>query len=169
MISVLLHRNAFEYFSLSRFIKSELQKLHQVHFERLGIAGILAASIVSRQEILRINWKYRGGRLKCSDILSFPSASSASDHEKARKEQYLNAKIHGKSVPIQFGHLIICPDFISRRLQRQNDDQMLRRRISKLLVHGFAHLCHLDHYKLEEYKIMQRFEDHLIRETMTRS
>lgn len=145
----------------SKIIKQELLRLSDFYFKSKGLEGILAASIVSRHEILRINWKYRG-KMKCTDILSFPSSLSASEHERFMREQYLNIKIYGKNYPIQFGHLIICPNFILKRFYKSSDWR-LKLKLRKYLVHGFAHLCHFDHHSYKEYIEMRRFESDLKR------
>lgn len=149
--------------NIENIIKSELHKLNQIYFGALGLKGILAVSIVSRREILKINWKYRG-KMKSTDILSFPSTTSVKEHETAVKEQFLNEKVYGKSWPVQFGHLIICPPVIFNRFPKllfPASKCRLTLKLRKYLVHGFAHLGNLDHHSGEEFKIMRNFENYL--------
>lgn len=139
----------------SSLIRTELDKLHQVYFKKpLGISAFIATSIVSRKDMYRLNRDYRS-KAKSTDILSFPSSLSYSEHENALKEQFLNQIIYGKHVPIQFGHIVICPDVVMSRISGKFA-------LRKLLIHSFAHLCNFDHHTRKDFKEMRRFELELL-------
>ena len=163
MISIHQSKNALKSPILTKILKYELNKIHNSYFDSLKVSGIMAASIVSRKEMFLINKKHRG-KPRSTDILSFPSTSNLIEHQNSVKEQYLNSLIYGKSDPILFGHLIICPDVILKRLSRHCfSGFILISRIRKLLTHGFAHLCNLDHHTFKEFKIMRSFEKSLLK------
>jgi rRNA maturation RNase YbeY len=154
---------------MNRIIGIEIRKLHEVYFKKsLGISAFIATSVVSRKEIYKIN-KIHRDKSKSTDILSFPSILTLEEHQKALKEQYLNQIIYKKHDPIQFGHIIICPDVISSRISRNsrsNSRIVMISKIRKLLIHAFAHLCNFDHHTNSEHFEMRRFELELLSKVM---
>lgn len=156
-------------YQMNRIIGTELGRLHEVYFKKsLGISAFIATSIVSRKEMYEINKIYRG-KTKSTDILSFPSTLTFEEHQNALKEQYLNQLIYKKHDPIQFGHIVICPNVILKRINRQsrsNSEIVMKSKIRRLLIHAFAHLCNLDHHKKEEFLKMRRFELELLSKVM---
>ena len=150
---------------MNRIIGIELGKLHDVYFKKsLGISAYIATSIVSRKEMYKINEIYRG-KSKSTDILSFPSTLTFEEHQNALKEQYLNQIIYKKHDPVQFGHIVICPDVISKRIKSESEIVM-KSKLRRLLIHAFVHLCNLDHHTRVEHLKMRRFELELLSKVM---
>lgn len=145
-----------------RGIQNVLDSLTNAYFGQLGLKGIVAFTLASRKQMYILNSTYRS-KFKSTDILAFPSASTRLEHQSALKEQFLNAKIRGKAWPIQFGHLVICPAVLERKLRAIKSKRVREFNLKKMIVHGFAHLANLDHHTLAEYKIMRSFEGRLLR------
>lgn len=149
---------------IGRLIGSKLKALNKEYFGQMypGLAGILAFNLVSRKQIYQLNSAHRH-RPKSTDILAFPSTLSSAQHQSALKEQFLNAKIRGRSWPIPFGQLVICPHVIERRMRGLKSPRLRELRVTRLLVHGFVHLAHLDHHTRREFKVMRSLESDLFK------
>lgn len=154
---------------MNRIIGIEIGKLREIYFKKpLGINAFIATSILSRKEMHKIN-KIHRDKSKSTDILSFPSTLTFEEHQNSLKEQYLNELVYKKHDPVQFGHIVICPDVIISRMKRhsRNDSEIvMKSKLRRLLVHAFAHLCNLDHHTIAEFFIMRRFELELLAKVM---
>ena len=150
---------------LKRLLEGELLAITESYFNSFKASGIVAVSLVSRSEIFKLNQKYRK-RARATDILSFPSTLSRSEHLNSVKEAYLNDLIYKRkqNISIQLGHLILCPEILKRRLTGPSfSSWTLKYRIQRLLIHGFAHLCNLDHHHTrEQVEEMLKFEKEMI-------
>ena len=153
--------------NLQTLISSRLSLLTREYFGRLhpGLEGITTFSLVSRRQIYKLNSLHRGAN-KSTDILAFPSASSLIQPQSVLKEEFLNAKIRGKCWPISFGHLIICPAVIERKLKEIRSDRVKGLRVMRLLIHGFVHLSNLDHHTMKEFNVMRSLENELLKRTI---
>ena len=156
------YRNFLKPSSIWNLIASKLNSLLSEYFGRIGAKGIVAFNLVSRKQIYLMNLRCRG-EAKSTDILAFPTSCSHHEHQIALKEQFLNAKIRGKSGPIQFGHLIICPAVLERKLANVRSKRLMELKVTRLLVHGFVHLANLDHHTGKEFRVMQALEFELLK------
>ena len=110
--------------------------------------GIL---LITPDKIHELNRKYRR-KNKPTDILSFPYHSNikAGQRIKACYEEDNN-----------LGDLVISPEYVVNDLPRW--EQTFEQRLKVLLVHGICHLLGYDHIKDEDYKIMKKIEDKLLK------
>lgn len=60
------------------------------------------------------------------------------------------------------GDIILCPEYIKNDLERWG--QTFEQRMQVLLVHGICHLLGYDHIKDEEYEIMKKKEEFLLKQ-----
>ncbi len=110
--------------------------------------GIWLTSVKKMHEL---NQDYRH-KDKATDILSFPyhPTLKAGERIKIRTDEDKNV-----------GDVIICPEYVHDDLPRWNQDFETRMKV--LLVHGICHLLGYDHIKDEEYKVMKRKEEQLLK------
>ena len=105
----------------------------------------------SNATIHKYNREYRH-KDKPTDILSFPyhTQLKAGERIKAKSEDDKNV-----------GDLIIAPEYVMHDLPKW--DTTFEKHMQRLLVHGICHLLGYDHIKDEDYKIMKRKEDQLLK------
>jgi probable rRNA maturation factor len=121
--------------------------LHALRYTDFDLSIILTSNRTMRT----YNKTYRG-KDKVTDILSFP---------------YHPTLKAGERIQVQFpedknlGDIIIAPAYVQDDASAWGQSFAERMRI--LLVHGICHLLGYDHIKDEEYKVMKRKEQSLLR------
>lgn len=109
-----------------------------------GIVGRVEVSFPSPPEMYKLNRQYRG-KSKITDILSFPSTTSAQEARSlVSNDEHL-------------GQIMLSLETIRRRCRNRH----LKCHLQRLLVHGFAHLLHYDHHSRKEYLRMRSYESFL--------
>jgi len=132
--------------------KEQLQKdaeriLKHLEYPEFDL-GIMLADNATIHEY---NKKYRGID-KPTDILSFPF------HDKLKAGEKIVAHADEQK---NLGDIIICPAYVKEDLPRW--DQSFDERMRTLLIHGICHLLGYDHIKDEDYKVMQKKEEELLK------
>ncbi len=129
-------------------IKNSAQQiLHFLNYEDFDL-GILFTTPAHIQEY---NHEYRTSN-KPTDILSFsphPSLKPGSRLVVIDEEEK------------NLGDLILCPQYIVENLEQWN--MSFEERLEVLLVHGVCHLLGYDHELDEDYEIMKKEEERILR------
>ena len=132
--------------------KEQLKKDAQIILDYLKYPnfdlGIMLADNATMHEY---NKKYRD-KDKPTDILSFPF------HETLKVGERIIAQTDEQK---NLGDVIICPEYIQSDLPRW--EQSFEERMRTLLVHGICHLLGYDHIKDEDYEVMRKKEEELLR------
>jgi probable rRNA maturation factor len=111
----------------------------------------LGIKLVSNKMMQKYNKEYRKHD-KPTDILSF------SYHPELKAGQ----RIHPKSEEDKnLGDLIIAPEYVMHDLPKW--DTTFEKHMQKLLVHGICHLLGYDHILDEDYEIMHKKENELLK------
>ena len=102
-----------------------------------GKKVILTVLLSNNRKIKQLNKKFRK-KNKPTDILSFP---------------------YGKKIPksiVYLGDIIISYDFINK--PKTQSQELFRKKLIKIFIHGFLHLLNYDHKKLKDFKVMKKEE-----------
>jgi len=108
----------------------------------------LSLSFVDKQEIQRLNKKYRNVD-KITDVLSFP-LSNPSDWQKDSR------------LPTSLGDIIVCTQVAQE--QAQEYGHSLERELSFLVIHGLLHLAGYDHITPQDEQIMRQLQRDILGE-----
>ena len=129
----------------------KVQKDVEICLEALGYKGFdLGIWLTTNATIRNYNKNYRH-KDKPTDILSFPYHQlKAGDKIKPQSDSDKN-----------LGDLIISLEYVLKKAPEYG--QTLETRMPILLVHGICHLLGYDHELDEEYKVMQRKENWLLK------
>ncbi len=111
----------------------------------------LGLMLADNATIHEYNKKYRD-KDKPTDILSFPF------HDKLKAGERIVAQTDEQK---NLGDIIISPEYVQEDLP--NWGQSFDERMRTLLVHGICHLLGYDHIKDEDYEIMQKKEEELLK------
>lgn len=132
--------------------KKQLKEDAQRILEHLNYPNFdLGIMLTDNQTIHTYNKKYRD-KDKPTDILSFPF------HDKLKDGERIVAKTDDQK---NLGDIIISPEYVQEDLPRWN--QSFDERLSTLLIHGICHLLGYDHIKDEEYEVMHKKEEELLK------
>jgi len=112
----------------------------------------LGIMLADNTTIHEYNKKYRN-KDKPTDILSFPF------HDKLKAGERIIAQTDAEK---NLGDIIISPEYVQEDLPRWN--QSFDKRMRTLLVHGICHLLGYDHIKDEDYEVMQKKEEELLKQ-----
>ncbi len=124
----------------------------QTILNTLGYADFdLGVLITSQSTIRAYNREYRH-KDKATDILSFPFYPSLRPGEKIKAQEPDDKNL---------GDLIISPEYVTHDLPQWGVS--FARRMQVLLVHGICHLLGYDHILDDDYKVMKRKENALLR------
>ena len=124
----------------------------QTILNTLGYADFdLGVLITSQSTIRTYNREYRH-KDKATDILSFPFYPSLRPGEKIKAQEPDDKNL---------GDLIISPGYVMHDLPQWGVS--FARRMQVLLVHGICHLLGYDHILDDDYKVMKRKENALLR------
>ena len=124
----------------------------QTILNTLGYADFdLGILITSQSTIRAYNREYRH-KDKATDILSFPFYPSLRPGEKIKAQEPDDKNL---------GDLIISPEYVTHDLPQWGVS--FARRMQVLLVHGICHLLGYDHILDDDYKVMKRKENTLLR------
>ncbi len=122
----------------------------------LGFLGYsdfdLGIWLTTNRTIQKYNLEYRG-KNKPTDILSFPY------HPKLKAGEKI--KVHSDDDK-NIGDLIISVPYVMKNKQNLSGD--FTARMDRMLVHGICHLLGHDHIKDDEYKIMLKLENKLLKQ-----
>ncbi|MFZ5953778.1 MAG: rRNA maturation RNase YbeY [Candidatus Dependentiae bacterium] len=136
-------------------VKLDLKKIKQdaqIVLDALDYSDFdLGIWFTSNKTIRSYNKQYRN-KDKATDVLSFPyhDTLKAGERIKVKSEDDKN-----------LGDLILAPQYIIDDLPRWNDT--FEHHMQRLLVHGVCHLLGYDHIKDEDYKVMKRKENALLK------
>ena len=111
----------------------------------------LGIMLTDNQTIHEYNKKYRD-KDKPTDILSFPF------HDKLKADERIVAQTDDQK---NIGDIIISPEYVQADLPRW--EQTFDERMRVLLTHGICHLLGYDHIKDEEYEVMEKKEEELLK------
>lgn len=138
-----------------RSVKLDLKKIKQdaqIVLDALDYSDFdLGIWFTSNKTIRSYNKQYRN-KDKATDVLSFPyhDTLKAGERIKVKSEDDKN-----------LGDLILAPQYIIDDLLQWNDT--FEHHMQRLLVHGVCHLLGYDHIKDEDYKVMKRKENTLLK------
>ena len=132
--------------------KEQLKKDAQRILEYLEYSDFdLGIMLADNATIHEYNKKHRN-KDKPTDILSFPF------HDKLKAGKRIEAKTDEQK---NLGDIIISPEYVQEDLSSWG--QSFDERMRVLLVHGICHLLGYDHIKDEDYEIMQKKEEELLK------
>ena len=128
----------------NKYIKKKIKKIFK--FNSLKNKHLsLTILLTSNSKMKYLNKKFRN-KNKTTDVLSFPNLDIADLKNKTNTEIYL-------------GDIALSYEIINRR----SKDSNFNLEFDKMWIHGYLHLLGYDHKKLEDYKIMKRVEDKILR------
>lgn len=111
----------------------------------------LSIVLVSDDRMHAMNKQFRE-KDKATDILSFPFYPNLKAGE----------RIHADSDDDKnLGDIIIAPHYVQDTLEQWNQSFEMRMRI--LLVHGICHLLGYDHIQDDDYEVMKKEEERLLK------
>ena len=127
------------------------EEMHDVVVAVLAHEGVgrpceLSVSLVSDEEITRLNAEWRGVD-RATDVLSFECERPA-DPDLAEGE------------PCELGDIVLAPGFLRRQAARMGTTEADEARL--MLVHGTLHLLGFDHMEPDEARDMQGREDDVL-------
>ncbi len=138
--------------------KEQLQKDAQRILEYLEYPDFdLGIMLADNATIHEYNKKHRD-KDKPTDILSFPF------HDKLKAGERIVAKTEAQK---NLGDIIISPEYVQEDLPKW--EQPFDERMRTLLVHGICHLLGYDHIKDEDYELMQKKEEELLKQLLQAS
>ena len=130
----------------------QLKKDAERILDHLGYADFdLGIMLADNDTIHEYNKKYRD-KDKATDILSFPF------HEDLKAGERIVADTDEQK---NLGDIIICPAYVKEDLPRW--EQSFDERMRTLLVHGICHILGYDHIKDEDYAVMKKKEEELLK------
>ena len=128
----------------NKYIKKKIKKIFK--FNSLKNKHLsLTILLTSNSKMKYLNKKFRK-KNKTTDVLSFPNSGTPDLKKKTNTEIYL-------------GDIALSYEIINRR----SKDSNFNLEFDKMWIHGYLHLLGYDHKKLEDYKIMKRVEDKILR------
>jgi probable rRNA maturation factor len=132
----------------SAFFKNFIQKmLHELKYDDFDITILFTTNKTIRE----LNKTFRK-KDKATDILSFPR------HPDLKAGARI--KVHYEDEK-ELGDIIIAVEYTAEEAKKYG--VTLEKRIELLLAHGIAHLLGHDHIKDNEYRVMRRLEERLLR------
>lgn len=126
------------------FVEKMLRELKYDNFD-------ISITFTTNKTIRELNKNFRG-KDKPTDVLSFPH------HPHLKAGQRIKVT-HDDDKAL--GDIIISVEYTA--VDAQKHGVTLEQRIELLLAHGVAHLLGHDHIKDNEYKVMRRLEERLLR------
>lgn len=124
--------------------------VHAYNVEKFTNSVEVAISIVSDEEIQKLNYEYRGKNVP-TDVLSFTSYSRKSIEE-----------ADFSTFPLPIGDIIISFDRAKEQAIEYNHS--LDRELAFLAVHGFLHLVGYKHDSEADEKVMFAKQEQILKE-----
>ena len=129
------------------YLKHKIKKIkNDKFFEKKSYSFSLQLS--GSKEIKALNKKFRK-KNKSTDILSFPLYKKI----KIKRNTYL-------------GDIIISYNYIDK--PRSQDLKSFKKKVTKILIHGFLHLLGFDHKKNKDYSKMLKEENILFKSVQSK-
>ncbi len=116
------------------------------------IKGLIEVTLISKQEMKRINFEYRGFK-KATDVLSFSALDHASKiSDKTNFPTPFNEKNHG--------YIYLCPMYIKEQAKRFNVSY--KEEFVRMLIHALLHTAGYDHIKEKQAQLMFKKQELLV-------
>lgn len=117
------------------------------------IKGLIEITLISKQEMTRINFEYRGFK-KATDVLSFSALDHASKIlDRSNFPTPFNEKNHG--------YIYLCPVYIKEQAKRFKVSY--KEEFVRMLIHALLHTAGYDHIKEKQAKLMFKKQELLIK------
>ena len=128
----------------SNYIKKKIKKISKFNSlkkRRFSLTILLTGNSKMRY----LNKKFRN-KNKTTDVLSFPNLGIVDLKKRTNTKTYL-------------GDIALSYEIINRRSKTSNFDL----EFDKVWIHGYLHLLGYDHKKIEDYKVMKKIEEKIIK------
>ena len=128
----------------SNYIKKKIKKISKFNSlkkRRFSLTILLTGNSKMRY----LNKKFRN-KNKTTDVLSFPNLGIVDLKKRTNTKTYL-------------GDIALSYEIINRRSKTSNFDL----EFDKVWIHGYLHLLGYDHKKIEDYKVMKKIENKIIK------
>ena len=128
----------------SNYIKKKIKKISKFNSlkkRRFSLTILLTGNSKMRY----LNKKFRN-KNKTTDVLSFPNLGIVDLKKRTNTKTYL-------------GDIALSYEIINRRSKTSNFDL----EFDKVWIHGYLHLLGYDHKTIEDYKVMKKIENKIIK------
>ena len=128
----------------SNYIKKKIKKISKFNSlkkRRFSLTILLTGN----SKMKYLNKKFRN-KNKTTDVLSFPNLGIVDLKKRTNTKAYL-------------GDIALSYEIINRRSKTSNFDL----EFDKVWIHGYLHLLGYDHKKIEDYKVMKKIENKIIK------
>ena len=128
----------------SNYIKKKIKKISKFNSlkkRRFSLTILLTGN----SKMKYLNKKFRN-KNKTTDVLSFPNLGIVDLKKRTNTKTYL-------------GDIALSYEIINRRSKTSNFDL----EFDKVWIHGYLHLLGYDHKKIEDYKVMKKIENKIIK------
>ena len=130
----------------------QLEAVLKQMIKTLGYEGFdVGILLTTNASIRKFNRDYRE-KDRATDVLSFPFHADLKAGEKIKVETDDDKNL---------GDIIISLEYVTKRAVEL--DRTFEEHLNILLAHGIAHLLNYDHITDEDYAIMQKVEDKLLK------
>ena len=127
---------------------NQICKLFPKRYKFLNKKVSFTLLLSNNKNIKKLNKDFRN-KNKSTDILSFPFSKKV----KISKKTYI-------------GDIIISYDFINK--PKTQSQELFRKKLIKIFIHGFLHLLGFDHIKNKDYKRMLKEEERIYQSVISK-